>query len=194
MGGVRRFLPTDCFAQHPDNDPLYFGLHNRRYKELVRTGLPNTAEGRKKMLESVTQAARGKLFRALYAGRRWPIGYRTLPDGAKEIVCVPRHHFLTDHKEKQGLRPSIDWAKRELTAGSDSYFDIHVVRAAGETEEHGEQSRGGEGRPVTRQGRKGRRARAHLLGPAAREADHLQGYNTSSLRRLIGKPRDCPIK
>jgi hypothetical protein len=209
------FLVTVLRA-HPNNDPLLFGLHNPQYKELVKAGLPNTEEARKKMLERVTPPARAKLIRALYAGRRLAIGYRTLADGAKELVRVPCNHFLTDHKKKPAVRPNIDWAKSELAVGSDSYVDIHVVRAPGETVEQDEESKGGGGLPV--KGRKGRRGtkrkildaleelwpdpvfqaledrteqaralRAHVLGEAARLVDRRQGYVTESLVRLIGE-------
>jgi hypothetical protein len=119
--------------------------------------VPKTAEDRKKMLKRVKQDARDDLIRALYAGRWWAIGYRTPTEGAKDIACVPRHHFLIDRKKEHAERRSIDWAKGELAIGSDSYFRIYVVRAPGETEQQGEEPRGAEGRAVTHQGRKGRR-------------------------------------
>jgi hypothetical protein len=202
----------------PDKDPLLFGLHNRRYKELMKEGaLPKTAEDRKKKLAIVTQDARSHLFREIYVGRRWAIGCRTLPNGANELVHVPRHHFLADH-EKHAVDPRICWARGELEVGSDSYFAIRVVLAPRGTEEPVEPSRNGSSRSVTRQGRKGRREtkteilkalkelwldpvfqalenrteqaralRARVLGEAARGADNRQGYMTSSLIRLIGE-------
>ena len=111
----------------PEKDPLLFGLHNRRYKELVRRGLPETKEGRTKELESVIQEARSHLLREIYSGHLWAIGFRTLPSGTSELVLVPRRLFLFDEAGEH-KRPDIHWRKSELTVGTGSFLDIRIIR------------------------------------------------------------------
>ena len=120
---------------HPDKDPLVFGLHNRRYKEAVKAWLPETTEGRKKMLERVTGDARACLFSELHAGRRWAIGFHGSSDASREAIRIARQLFSLDESGDSERHRSIDWSKNAISTGTSSFIDIHVIRPPPGTEE-----------------------------------------------------------
>jgi hypothetical protein len=120
---------------HPEKDPLVFGLHNRRFKEAAKAWVPETAEGREKMLEMVTRDARACLVSELHAGRRWAIGFQADSSGSREAIRISRQLFSLDepgHSERHG---SIDWSKNAISVGTSSFIDVHVIRPPPGTEE-----------------------------------------------------------
>jgi hypothetical protein len=120
---------------HPEKDPLVFGLHNRRFKEAAKAWVPETAEGREKMLEMVTRDARACLVSELHAGRRWAIGFQADSIGSREAIRISRQLFSLDgpgHSERHG---SIDWSKNAISVGTSSFIDVHVIRPPPGSEE-----------------------------------------------------------
>jgi len=115
---------------HPNNDS---NLADHPQYPNIKNWLPKTWEAREKKFETVRDSERSSLLDQIYDGQLWAIGCRTLADGNDEFVRVPRQHFFTDYDGERDTRPRIYWSKGELAVGTDSYFDIHVVRAPGDT-------------------------------------------------------------
>lgn len=130
-----RFSYT-ALCTHPTNDPDLRSLAEPRYIELF-TGswLPRTWEARQRKLASTAKNERIYLLGEIYAGHLWAIGFRTLPNGADEVVRVPRQLFFFDEAGEREQRPDIHWGKGELLAGSVSYFDIRIVPVPSTTDE-----------------------------------------------------------
>jgi hypothetical protein len=112
---------------HPANDDT-LGVKNPRYQELNKGWLPGTWEGRQTKLAIATSSARAYLLGEIYAGRLWAIGFLTLANGFDEPVRVPRQFFLINEGAEPAIHPDIDWGSEELKAGSNSYFDIRILR------------------------------------------------------------------
>jgi hypothetical protein len=118
----------DALHLKPEDDLKVFGVDNPRYKELIKEGwLPSTLEGRKKTLEIITQNARTYLFRDIYTGRLWAVGFRTLPGGLVEPTPVPQELFFDEGGHPE-LHRTVDWSDCAIKAGDDSFFDIRVTR------------------------------------------------------------------
>jgi hypothetical protein len=111
---------------NPDDDLKVHGLHNREYKELVKSGwLPRTPEGRKKKLEIITENERTHLLRDIAVGRLWAIGFQSL-SGLVQPRRVPPDLF--DEAREPERHKNVDWSNSVAASGSHSFLDVHVTR------------------------------------------------------------------
>ena len=128
----------------PANDDVYKRAPDesvrKRYAEL-KGWLPMTLEGRRAKLRNKIEVQRSYLLDNLYSGELWAIGFRTLENGFDDLTRVPRHYFLTDYEDERDVRPNVYWAKGELIAGAELYFQIHVLRAPVKTAADGDQAK-----------------------------------------------------
>jgi hypothetical protein len=119
----------------PEKDPLVFGLHNRLYKDAAKAWVPETAEGREKMLDIVRRDAQACLVSELHAGRRWAIGFHSDSSGSREAIRISRQLFSLDESGHSETHRSIDWSKNAISTGTSLFIDIHVIRPQPGTEE-----------------------------------------------------------
>lgn len=100
------------------------------YVDTIELGgwLPQTLEGRLGKLKLIEQLEKSDLFARLFEGGLWAIGYRTKPLREDEPSLVPRDLFHIDAPDDLSALVT-NWAKGEVQFGSESFFDVRVVRA-----------------------------------------------------------------